>query len=433
MTRAIFAGEREAPNPRAVVLGVEHPRGVAVVRSLARAKVPVVGIDHVANAKGLRSSCASQSLRVGADTAEQLALLDRLGEDGGGVLIATNDHYLVLVAQNHERLARNFILTTPRWEILEALMDRAQAYAIARRAGIAVPVSFAPGDGAALREVVAGLDLANRHYLLKTRVDRGHPADLKSRRYTKVAGPDPATIETSCLEIFARAGVLPTIEEVVPAEADRCIGVAMVVGHDHEPVLSYCVRRLKLFTYSRGGGFVHPYELGANVYCESVHDPEASDAAARFVKEAGYAGPITVEFRRSSLDDRLTFIKADPRVVRATALSKALGLDVPRAIYRVALGRTVAAPDGYPDHYAWLWLAPYLATLWRNRRNAAVRHELFSLVRNLRNLKAEAYLDWRDPVPFLMDWVGLARRQTRRLAGRGRRPAGKLERSTSRS
>ena len=434
MAQAALAGERAASNLRAVVLGVEHPRGVAVVRSLARAKVPVVAIDHNARARGLRSRYPSPALRVGADPAEQLALLDRLGQEGGGVLIATNDHYLVLVAQNYDRLARNFVLTTPRWEILEALMARSRAYDSARRARIAVPVAFEPGDVAALREVVAGLDLANRHYLLKTRVDRGHPADLETRRYTKVAGPDAAAIERSCLEIFARAGEFPTIEQVVPAEADRCIGVAMVVDHDHAPVLSYCVRRLKLFTYSRGGGFVHPYELGANVYCESVHDPEARDAAARFVQEARYTGPITVEFRRSSIDDRLTFIKADPRVVRATALSTALGLDVPQAVYRVAVGRKVEVPAGYPEHYAWIWLNPYVRTLWRNRANAAVRRELVSLAGNLRNIRAESYLDWRDPVPFLMEWAAWStigiRHGGRRLMDGWRLPTRKVEKPT---
>ena len=301
---------------------------------------------------------SSQSLQGRCRSGGATRLLDRLGQEGGGVLIATNDHYLVLVAQNHDRLARNFdphhaALGDPRnpHGQIAGLCDRAPGQ-------IVVPVSFEPRDATAMRDVVAGLDLTNRHFLLKTRVDRGHPADLKTKRYTKVAGPDAAAIERSCLEIFTRSGEFPTIEEVVPAEADRCIGVAMVVNHDHAPVLSYCVRRLKLFTYSRGGGFVHPYELGANVYCESVHDPEARDAAARFVKEAGYTGSITVEFRRSSIDDRLTFIKADPRVVRATALSTALGLDVPLAAYRVAVGRTVESTEDYPDHYAWIWLSP---------------------------------------------------------------------------
>ena len=419
--------ERGGSNPRAVVLGVEHPRGVAVVRSLARTQVAIVAVDHVKRPQGFYSRYPGRSLRVGADPADQLALLDRLGQEGGGVLIATNDHYLVLVAQNYDRLARSFVLTTPRWPILEAIMARSQAYDIARSVQIAVPVSFEIGGIEDLRPVIAGLDLANRHYLLKTRVDRGHPADLETRRYTKVAGPDAGAVERSCLEIFGRSGEFPTIEEVVPAEADRCIGVAMVVGHDHEPVLSYCVRRLKLFTYSRGGGFVHPYELGANVYCESVHDAVARDAATRFVRAARYTGPITVEFRRNSINGRLTFIKADPRVVRATALSTALGLDVPQALYRVALGRAGAHPDGYPDHRAWIWLVPYVRTLWRNRGNRAVRRELMSLARNCPNVRAEAYLDWRDPLPFVMEVARAsataARDRGRSLVGRWRVPA----------
>ena len=396
-------GARGASNPPAIVLGVEHPRGVAVVRSLARAKVPVVAVDHVKRPQGFYSRYPGRSLRVGADPADQLALLDRLGQEGGGVLIATNDHYLVLVAQNYDRLARSFVLTTPRRQILEAVMGRSPAYEIARRVQIAVPVCFEPGDVEDMRRVVAGLDFANQHYLLKTRVDRGHPADLQTRRYTKVAGPDAGAVESSCLEIFARSGEFPTIEEVVPAEADRCIGVAMVVGHDHEPVLSYCVRRLKLFTYSRGGGFVHPYELGANVYCESVHDPEAREAAARFVREARYTGPITVEFRRNSINGR-----SDLHQGRSPGRARDCPVD--RAWARRAAGALSGraraggrASRGYPDQRAWIWLVPYIRTLWRNRGNRAVRSELVSLARNCPNLRAEAYLDWRDPLPFLME------------------------------
>ena len=42
-----------------------------------------------------------------------------------------------------------------------------------------------------------------------------------------------------------------------------------------------------------------------------------------------------MEFRRDPRDERLTLIKADPRFVRATSLSTALGRDLPTAVYRV--------------------------------------------------------------------------------------------------
>src|SRR4029434_9452330 len=133
-------------------------------------------------------------------------------------------------------------------------------------------------------------------------------------------------------------GELAMIVEVVPGRSGRCVGVSMVVGRDQVPVVGYCVRRLQLRLYASDSRFVHPYELGANVYCESVHDDEAIETAARFVQAARFYGAITVEFRRDARDDRLTLIKVQPRVVRATSLSTALGLDVPTALYNLFIG-----------------------------------------------------------------------------------------------
>ena len=64
----------------------------------------------------------------------------------------------------------------------------------------------------------------------------------------------------------------------------------MVVRRDQVPVVAYCVRRLQLRLYASDSRFVHPYELGANVYCESVHDDEAIEAASRLVQAARSTG-----------------------------------------------------------------------------------------------------------------------------------------------
>ncbi len=82
MTKIGPGGERETSRPRAVVLGVDHPRGLAVVRSLARAGVPVVAIDHLPKPPAAHSRYLGRCLQVGADRADQLAALDRLGRGG---------------------------------------------------------------------------------------------------------------------------------------------------------------------------------------------------------------------------------------------------------------------------------------------------------------------------------------------------------------
>lgn len=417
MPAEIGAGRKPS---RVIILGIEHPRGVAAIQSLGRAGIPVVGVDHDPTAVGFHSRYLTEKILVEKSPGKALALLEELA-GGGGMLMATNDDYLMLVAKNHERLSRHFVLTTPPWETLAPLMDVSRCYRMAREIGIRTPNFFKPQTEAELRTVVAGLDLERHEFLLKTTPGTA-PADERTGRYTRVAAEDPEGIERACLSIFARAGEFPTIMQVVPGTADRCTGVCMAVGPDHESRATYSVRRLKLHTYSKGGRFVHPYEMGANVFCESRHDAEAIDAAARFVRRAGYYGPIALEFRRDPTDESLVLIKADVRFVRATNLSTAIGLDLPTAVHGAFSGRPAPPPRSYPDGVAWVWLSAYLETLWNKRSDRSLRRELFALFKNLRRIRAAAFLDRRDLRPFLVslrrcgrDWLrwrvsGLKRR-----------------------
>jgi predicted ATP-grasp superfamily ATP-dependent carboligase len=371
--------------------------------------------------------------RIDEDPCAALVTLEDLGRREGGVLIPTTDEYLILVSQNLERLRSHFVVTTPPWEVLGPLMDVSQCYELGREVGIRTPRFFKPHSETDMRSVVAELELDRRDYLLKT-MPGSEPADVRTGRFTKVASPDRESIVHACLDIFARAGEFPSILEVIPGTVDRCIGVCIVADQRHEPVLTYAVRRLKLHTYSKGGRFVHPYEMGANVFCESTRDDEAVEAATRFVRRAGWSGPIAMEFRRDPTDERLVLIKADPRFVRATGLSTKLGLDMPTAVYRVFTGEPPRPPaTAYPQGYAWLWFTAYLRALWKNRSYDSIRRELFNLARNFRKTKSVAYFDRRDPLPFLADsiafivsWVRSRLRRRNALLGARRR---RLERA----
>lgn len=411
---------------RAIVLGVEHPRAVAVIQSLGRKGIPVIGVDHDPTALGFFSRHLKAKHLIEDNAEGTLAFLEELGRDGGGMLIPTNDHYLMLVSKNHERLSRSFVLTTPPWDSLGPLIDVALCYRMAREVGIRTPNFFKPESEADMRTIVANLDLARHEYMMKT-MQGTAPADPRTNRFTRVAPESRESIERECLSIFARAGEFPTIMQVVPGAADRCIGVCLAVGPDHESTVTYSVRRLKLHTYSKGGRFVHPYEMGANVFCESVHDDEAVEAATRLVRRAGYYGPMAVEFRRDPTDESLVLIKADPRYVRATGLSTAIGLDLPMAVYGAFSGRPPAPVRSYPDGVAWIWLTSYLETLWNNRSDRSLRQELFALWKNLGRIKAFAYLDRSDLRPFLVslqrcgrDWLRYRMSGLRRRFGNGK-------------
>lgn len=432
MQNVRFSASPDGEPLRAIVLGVNgHPRAVASVRSLGRAGIRVIGVKSAS----VTQDCYSRYLRrthvVNPTEEELLPFLESLGRDGGGVLFPVYDQYLMLVSKHAESLSRRFTLTIPPWATLSRVMDHALLYEIAQQQGIHTPAFFKPRDESDLERIVAGLDFANQEYLLKTIPGIG-PAELDTGRATKVAGADAATVRSDCHEIFSRLGEYPLIVEVVPGEANHCVGVTMVVDRNGTPVLCYCTQRLKLQLYSKGG-FIHPYELGSNVYCESVYDGEAIAAAKQLVKAVGYYGLITLEFRRDPRDQRLILIKADPRVVRPTSLSTALGMDTPTALYRLAVGGKVDAPQSYPEGVAWLWETILLETLWNNRDVRPIRQELLAIGSRRHRIKAFAYFNLRDPLPFIMhaQWRTLAFMRVR-IRGLIRRCAKALGRDVAR-
>ena len=117
----------------AFVLGVEHPRGIACVRSLARREIPVVSVDFRLSSSAAPYTCRYVGRRATLDPSSPDAVdtLEELAGAGGGVLIPTNDEYLIFVARNHERLSRSFAVAGPKWEQLEPAMDRIRSTALA--------------------------------------------------------------------------------------------------------------------------------------------------------------------------------------------------------------------------------------------------------------------------------------------------------------
>jgi predicted ATP-grasp superfamily ATP-dependent carboligase len=387
-----------------MILGVEHPRDAAAIRSLAKARIPVDVVDNKnpPTAMWIASRYIRNRWLVDEDGDAAVAALEARGRREGGVLIPTNDEYLLLVSKNYHRLSRYFTVAVPPWDILEPLLNKAKCHVMAREAGLETPAYFKPYSLDELDETIAHLDFDRHAYVLKIKMWDTGAADAKTLRRVVQAGPDAESLRTRCREILARTGALPVVEEVVVGTADRCVSVSMVVDRSHEPVLSYCTRRLKLQTYSKGQ-FKHPYELGANAYCESIHDDEATKLAVLLTRQAKFFGAVTVEFKRDAVDGRLKLIKVDPRLVRATSLSTALSLDIPIALYN-----TFAAPNGflpysgsYRDGVGWIWLEAYLYSLWKNRRDRSLLRELLELIKRAPRIRACAYFDLRDPLPSL--------------------------------
>ena len=340
----------------AVILGVEHPRGLAVLRSLAGTGITVVVVDRYETAPGLYSPLAQRRLLLDTDDPEEtLRFLEALEGVDGAILIPTNDFYMALVATNIARLARRFVLTTPPGDVLEPVLNKASLYRLAQSASVATPVFHAPDTFEDLEDILTRLDYQERGYVFSLPPTSPEPADPETVRFTTPAGKDRETARARAAEIFSRAGVVPMIQELIPGDADHCVGVVMLLDDDHRPIGSRAVRRRKLYPYFNIGGRTY----GGNVACESVLDAEAVAVATVLVARARLTGIVTVEFRRQ-LDGRLVLMKVDPRVVAMVGLCNALDFDVATLLYRLRTGQSVAVSNAYPEGLVWVWEKPFV-------------------------------------------------------------------------
>ena len=416
MTGATNPAASDPRAMRAVVLGVsDHPRALAAVRSLGRAGIPVIGVKSNAFAR-CHSRYLKETHNVEPTDEALLPFLESMGSAAGGVLLAVHDKYLVLASRHANVLARRFALTMPRWEILGRLMDPGRLYGIAQQHGVRTPLHFIPRDESDLERIIGHLDFTGSEYVLKTTPGiAAEPADPATGRATKRAGHDPSTVRRNCLEIRARLGRFPMIAEIVPGQANQCVAATMLIDHGRAPVLAFCTDR-----------------RGSDVSCESVRDAEAIDAATRLLHGAEYTGLATLEFRRDPRDRKLTLIKVDPRVIRPTSLSTALGMDTPTALYRFATCSSINSPAAYEEGVEWLAETTLFETLWDNRDVRPLGKGLLGIWQRRDRIKAFAYFCLRDPLPFLAHAQWRARSWLRsRTHGLARRAANALRRRRS--
>ena len=402
----LLACRNGTTRPPAVILGlVPHPRSIATIRSLGRAGIELIGFDHIepphcAYTRYLRPSNYNI---LSSPSAVLNALLNGAAEVGS-VLFPTSDEYLILLSQNYDQLSERYIVTCPPWPDLQKVLNIAECYDLARKCGIATPQYFVPQNDEDLSQIIQSLQCESHSYLVRMMPGTA-PANPDSHRFTRVAGTTKSEILATCQEIKQRTGLLPTIVDVVPGEAKDCLGVTLVMAQNSRPIVAYGLQRLSLYTYLSDrcrtpGAVTHPYALGALVYCESRHDPEAMEKAIALAKAAGFYGTITVEFRRNVANGQLTLIKTDPRVVRAISLSTALGVDVPKAVYDAFTGLAPERKQHVRDGVGWIWFSQFIEALWDNRQDIRARRVLLQLFPKIWHIRSFAFFSIADPMPF---------------------------------
>jgi predicted ATP-grasp superfamily ATP-dependent carboligase len=381
----------------AIVIGANY-RALGVVRSLGRRGVPVLVIKETGDSLASMSRYVDRSLSwpTGDEGAQVEFLMSTATEQGvaGWLLIPTDDESACLIARHHESLAKQFLLTTPPWDILCWAYDKRLTAELARDLAIACPWTLCPRS----REELVSVD-CEFPLILK-------PAFKQSLNAFTAAKAWRVDDRQSLLARYDEACELVSpdtliVQELVPGSGEAQFSYAALCK-DGRPLASVTARRVRQI----------PMDFGRfSTYVETVDEPGVVEPAVRLLAAIRYTGLVEVEFKRDPRDGRHKLLDINPRVWGWHTLCARAGVDFTHLLWLMVRGETVPEVSARPG-VRWIRTSADIPVAIQEILRG--RLTLRAYARSLRSPIEHAIFACSDPLPGLLALPLLAYKLGRR-------------------
>ncbi len=393
--------------PPVIILGVDTPIGLTIVRELGARGVRVHGVGRTATPIGGQSRyCKSVTRRTpGALTAQ---LRELIASTGAKALFAVSEDDLVAVSAIAPVLD-GCALLTPRAGPLAIVLDKSETLARAALIGIDVPQSWQP---------VTGENFATRIMKLEFPVIAkwaDPPAIVARLAALNIALLKAEYIEAphqlvAMLNRYQHVGSFPLVQSFCPG-----IGLGQMFHMQNgRATLRFTHRRLHEW----------PPEGGISTLCaaEPLNAHMAQQAKSEALLAAiGWEGPAMVEYRYDAATGRYWLMEINGRFWGSQPLAYHNGAHFAWEHYRRAvLGQSDAAPEPavirrarymIPETRRLIHIMRGVNGPSQQRRGEA----LLSWIAGFFDPNMRYYVfSWRDPKPFFSDIANVIRKSVRR-------------------
>ncbi|WP_181442253.1 ATP-grasp domain-containing protein [Streptomyces tateyamensis] len=379
----------------------QHHGGLGVVRTLARAGVPVHAVvESPATPVALSRYLTGYAVRptTGCEPPAQLVdLLRAVGERIGrpAVAVPTDDEAAVLLAEHGAELAPYFLLPPVAAGLPRRLASKAGLHELCRRHGVSAPRSAAVADQAAL---------------LALGREWGYPLVLKNlEAFTRLRAPvvRHTTLVRDEAELTAMVPDRPLsvlAQEYLPAERSEDWITHLCCGPGGEARVAFSGRKLRSW----------PPESGVTTRAVALVNRQLLLQAEQFCRQIGYVGVADLDWRLDLRDGRYKLLDFNPRTgAQFRLFEDEHGVDVVRALHLECTGRPVRpAAQRAPRVFAVGQLDLPSALCWTARHRRLPRAVL------PRRGTERAWLSLDDPLPAAVEACWFAGTVARRLSQR---------------
>jgi len=391
--------------PIAIVLGVDTPIGLTVVRELGEHGVEVHAIARTSLATGAHSRYVARRYLRQGNGDELVGLLNRIAAETGAKLLLTMGESDILFLHRNAEQLRGIQPLIPDPARMATVLDKAATCAAATAVGIEVPRTWAARDASDIARIAKEatypviLKWADPHVVAQ-RLSKA------SLRVVKLEYAYDAGQLTAALSRYVPVGAFPLVQAFVPGHG---IG-HMVFMHRGEPVLRFQHRRIHEW----------PPEGGSSTVCDSVGPDENTalmEKSVALLRSIGWEGPAMVEYRYDPDTGRAVLMEINGRFWGSQPLAYHAGAHFAWFTYSIlGLGEVPAAPK-YRVGVRCRYMIPETKRLFRillcrgSIRDRSFRvsrlRTVLDYVADFFRLRTRYYVfQWTDPIPWLVDVLG---------------------------
>jgi predicted ATP-grasp superfamily ATP-dependent carboligase len=406
--------------PDAIVLGIDSPIGLTVVRELGSAGIRVFGLGRSSDCVGAKSRFIYRAINRKNTEIELIAQLIELAKSlYKPCLMVVSESDILLLNRNRALLEKHILLIVPSVEQIKLVLDKRETLTIAKSLGIPTPHAIEFDPKTALGPQIENLKLTERDF----------PLILKwaepNRIAAAVTGAGLSLIKAeyvynqdgllAALRPYTTVGEFPLVQRFAPGYG---VGFFFLMKNGVS-LADFSHRRLREW----------PPEGGTSVVCESIglgsHE-EIRRKSVELLQTIKWEGVAMVEYRYDPNTDAFTLMEINGRYWGSLPLASACGVHFALEAYRAfALKSDVKRVPGYL-HLRSRYIIPEtkrLLRIWFSPHSIENKNLRFHPLYELANFVIDFarpntryfVFQWRDPGPFFADILSVFKIASRAL------------------
>ena len=327
--------------PAAIVIGLGQ-NGLASVRSLARVGIPVIALDRNLNKCTARTRlCQKVELKHGKDSLELIEKLLELGPElpSKAVLFPSGDGPLQRLSEHRDALRDFYHFSFPRHEIVSLTLDKKRFYEFAKRHDIAIPQFHCPTSSAECASIAR--DMQYPALIKPYQPNLGWRQRFPGKKLFKAG--DACTL-ISLYEELARVHDDLIVQEIVPGADSNLFFSLTYFDAKSQPLGMFTGRKLRQY----------PPHFGTASFAESRLDRTVADSTVAILREMGYTGYGSVEFKWDPRQSIYKAIEVTARTWFPHGISTSCGLNLLHIAYCDLIREKAPEDKGFAEGVKWI-------------------------------------------------------------------------------